>query len=136
MKAYHKNTKHLGHKPPVARNPRPVLHELALCPLYVVDHIFCVGVYPLDLFAATISAYSSTLCQRYTNPCSDTIAASCPKTPPSSLIVRSIMSIASPRIFMYVFCGCASSIIKSCWSDCAPFCISAEAEPGSRFSMS
>lgn len=136
MKVYHKNAEHLGHKPPVTRNPRPVFHELALRALDVIDHIFCVGVYPLYLFAVKTSASSSNLYRRYTNPCSDTIAASCPKTPPNSLIVRSIMSIASPRIFMYVFCGCASSIIKSCWSDCAPVCISAEDEPGSRFSMS
>lgn len=48
--------------------------------------------------------------------CSDTMVASCPKIPPSSWIVRSIASIASPRWLIYTFCGCASSIINSCWS--------------------
>ena len=51
MKAYHENAEHLGHKPPVARNPGPVLHELALCALHVIYYILCVGVYPLYLFA-------------------------------------------------------------------------------------
>ena len=56
MKAYHKNAKHLGNKPPITRDSRPVFHELTLCTLHVIDHIFCVGVYTLYLFTAKTSA--------------------------------------------------------------------------------
>jgi len=48
--------------------------------------------------------------------CSETMDASWPKIPPSSLIVLSIASIASPLCWIYVFWGWASSIINNCWS--------------------
>lgn len=70
-----------------------------------------------------------------TNPCSDTMAASWPNTLPSSLIVFSMTSIASPRIFIYVFVGWASSIINNCWSEEGPTLAEEEAA-GSRLRMS
>lgn len=67
---------------------------------------------------STLSTTSSVLASMrwIISLCSDTMVASCPKMLPSSPIVFSIASIASPRCWMYVLDGCASSIINSCWS--------------------
>ena len=76
------------------------------------DQYFISSLCAPSTLSTTSSVLASILC--ICSPCSETIAASCPNTLPSSLIVLSIVSIASPRILIYEFCGCASSIISSC----------------------
>ncbi len=53
---YHENAKHFGHQPPVSRYSRPVLHQLLLRALYVVNYVLRVGIYSLYLFAIEVSS--------------------------------------------------------------------------------
>src|SRR6266516_635441 len=83
-----------------------------------LDQYFSNSLWAPSTLSTTSSVFASILW--LISLCSETIPASCPKMLPSSFMVRSIDSIASERCWMYVFVGCASSMISNCWSDCCP----------------